>query len=152
MFLKEFPKILSALLPEQFMIQGWTVPVVVVSHSGFMKSNLGCAKKKPANNEVWTKEYYADLIPPSFTDVKYQTLPRKKRWHPEMLEASDDCGPPMLAPVQYPSYKGTPTSSGSWPCGSDIARCSSTNFWMPTKSMLYPDDAKNSSCCPEVFL
>lgn len=37
------------------------IPVVIVSHSGYMKRNLGCkgsdAKGKPRNNEVWVQRY-----------------------------------------------------------------------------------------------
>lgn len=55
------------------------IPVIIVSHSGYMKHNLECGKsteeggygRKPHNNEVWVQKYSLDL---GAWDAKLQPL------------------------------------------------------------------------------
>jgi len=149
-FLQEFPKILSALLPEQYMKADHTVPVIIVSHSGFMKENLKCAgKKKPNNNEVWVKDYMAHLFKPSKLPYRVLGKSRRSSWSPPLVETGG-FGQAPIDPDAYPTYRGRQSSSGNWPCGQDFQRCSRTNIWMPLHSTFYPDSMKDTACCPEV--
>merc|ERR1719277_381299 len=135
-FLNEFPKILARLLPEDLITQGAEIPVIVVSHSGYMRDQLKClgSKKKPKNNEVWMKEYIADLIKPHDIPHEYRLLSRRSMQFPPMRDASEECGPPLFDTKSYPTYKGEKASKlsfGRKPCEYDVSRCSQENMFMP---------------------
>lgn len=76
-FLQEFPWTLAQLLPlaSSSAAQQTEIPVIIVSHSGYMKEHLDCGHKearKPKNNEVWVQKYEVEL--PDATEAAAWTL------------------------------------------------------------------------------
>jgi len=125
-FRSEFPKILTLLLEKRgvHVEEGMHIPVVIVSHSNFMRTHLSCkGNEKPRNNEVWIKKY--DLRLPNGPSEAFSERP---------MEKQDDCILPFES-NKYPVYGG----KGGKPCAEDIDRCSKTNPFMPWKSQ--------GSCC-----
>lgn len=64
-FLEAFPKILWDLLPKDYDTT-LPLPIVIVSHSGYMRDELGCTRDmpepiKPVNNQAWLQEYVMDM-------------------------------------------------------------------------------------------
>lgn len=64
-FLEAFPKILWDVLPKDYDTT-LPLPVVIVSHSGYMRDELGCTRDmpeptKPVNNQAWLQEYVMDM-------------------------------------------------------------------------------------------
>lgn len=141
MFKKEFPKVLAALLPEEHIVAGATIPVVLVSHSGYMKNNLKCdGSNKPRNNEVWTKDYTVDLLKPS----DLLAAERSAALRPSVLEErTPSCEPGIFDQSVYPVYTGQKWMGMRYPCEQDVARCSRSNIWMPS-------EIKGANCCPRV--
>jgi len=63
-FLKRFASTLAALQPlyAPLIEDGDVLPVIIVSHSNYMKKFLSCnAQRKPDNNEVWVQDYSFDV-------------------------------------------------------------------------------------------
>jgi len=139
MFKIQFPKILAALLPEDQIVPGATIPVVVYTHSTYMKNNVKCdGSRKPRNNEVWVQDYDVNLVTPEDPSV-----PVKQRVAPAMVE-SGGCQPAPFEESVFPIYKGQKGSFGrKYPCEIDMERCSKSNPWMP-------DLIEGVSCCPSV--
>merc|ERR1712217_359970 len=98
-----------------------------------MRDQLQCrgSRKKPKNNEVWMKEYVADLIKPNDIPPEYRLLSRRSRHFPPMRAASVMCGTPLFDTDSFPVYKGEKGMLfGAKPC-EYISRCSRTNVFMP---------------------
>lgn len=64
-FTRYFPAVLEDLVEQSDINIKEEIPVVIVSHSGYMKANLECKgideSGKPRNNEVWVQSYTVDL-------------------------------------------------------------------------------------------
>lgn len=143
-FQQRFPELLSKLLPKESYSNGSVIPVVIVSHSGYMKDNVRCAKRKPRNNEVWVKEYAA-----AFAKSEKST----KAKLPAMT-ASASCSAPLFDETSFPKYVGSKRektnpdrlSKNSYPCESDIGRC--LNSYMSYS----PKTASKQACCPSAQL
>jgi len=138
-FKREFPRILSALLPLHSLSAATIVPVVLVSHSGYMKDNLACrGKDKPRNNEVWVKDYNVTLAIPSVSSPPTQPI------LPPLRELDRNCGTSPLEPTAFPGYDGSKSTVRHYPCRLDIERCSQTNKCMPSVR----DNVE--TCCPSI--
>lgn len=148
-FKREFPKMLSLLVPAKYIKSGAIIPVVIVSHSAYMLKNLRCGVKKPRNNEVWVKDYSVELLRRKQLCGKL----KDKCWRgwgnaPAMEESSTECGPDLMNREVYPKYHGIRMRNAfgikvSRPCGLDVDRCS--------KFSMFPSNIwKNRSCCEEV--
>lgn len=133
-FKNEFPKIVTMLLLEKQsapVLANVDIPVIIVSHSGYMKKNLACrGTDYPKNNEVWMNEYTAVLL--KSTTLKERDVPRWEREAPPMQEKQEQghCVFPFDV-AKYPKYKGTKSMGMKYPCSQDVARCSKTNLAMP---------------------
>lgn len=142
-FIEEFPKILEYVVPEERIVNNTVIPVVIVSHSGFMLKNLQCLSSKPRNNEVWVKDYSMTMRKLSEED---RNTPRSERPSSPMVEKKG-CGEELFPHKSYPKYDGVSSLGGlrSRPCKADIMRCGSS--WMPRGW-----GSNEESCCPSVHV
>jgi len=150
MFKREFPKMLSILLPEENVRSGAVIPAVIVSHSGYMRRNLRClGNQKPYNNEVWVKDYSVQLLSASqLCGASGGPCQRGAAQAPAMDEVDDACGPALLGRAAYPRYQGIEEKgyifNKKYVCEKDIARCSARSFFMPKRG-------KSVSCCEDLL-